>query len=79
MLLKKFLKKNGIKIIDLAKAIGCTPQHISNYVRGRGKLSFHLAKLIEYNLQGKILAEDLLRENPTFHKAKLDKLLKDLV
>jgi len=79
MLLKRFLRANKIKVYQLANDLGCTPQHLSNYLTGRGRLSKSLAKLIELHFEGKIKADDLLDQNAICYKERIDEVLKDLM
>jgi DNA-binding transcriptional regulator YdaS (Cro superfamily) len=60
MELKNYLKKNGIKTIELAKVIGCQQSHVSLIANGKRKPSPELALAIEQATNGQVTRMELL-------------------
>ena len=62
--LQKWLKENNIKISEFAKRLGIHRTYLSDIVNGHETPSWTLARLIEYETNGEIKAENFFDKEP---------------
>lgn len=71
MILKKWMKKNGLTQSDVAKAVGCSVTTISNIANGKFPDSVDILIELEKLTKGEVTIEELIKhKKQNRHKHK---------
>lgn len=64
MNLRDYLHFERIKIKKFADSLELSSSHITNYLHGRNRMSRKVARAIERVTEGKVTAEQIMKDNP---------------